>query len=65
LTRTELRIGSTVTTRNEGPGPSRTLSACVVAVLKAIADSGNASDAAMSSDEMDVRDMAFSSRSAV
>ena len=48
-TRNCVRAGSTVRTRNEVPGPARTLSARVVAVVKAIADSGNSSDAAMSS----------------
>ena len=49
LTRTCVRAGSTVTTRNEVPGPARTLSERVVAVVNAIADSGNNRDAAKSS----------------
>ena len=48
FTRTCARAGRTVTTRNEVPGPARTLSERVVAVVNAIAESGNNRDAARS-----------------
>ena len=57
FTRTCARAGSTVTTRKEVPGPARTLSARVVAVVNANADSGNSTDAAMTTGRMNAPGM--------